>query len=188
MAKTATLQPLVERYQSQVLPALKERFTYSSTYLIPKITKVVVNVGIGDFRENKKAMEDIMLTLTKITGQKPVMVKARKSIAGFKIREGMEVGIVVTLRGARMNDFVQKLISVSLPRTRDFRGIKETAVTADGNLNVGIKDASIFPEAPVDLTTFGIQVTVVSTARTRDEAFALYTGLGFPIQGHGNLS
>lgn len=172
-------------YNTVAVPELTKKVSYPSTYLIPKVTKVVVNVGIGDLQGNTKGTEEAIQLVGRLTGQKPVLTKARKAISGFKIRQGMDVGLKVTLRGERMYDFLAKLIMVTLPRTRDFRGLKSSAITADGNLNLGIRDTSIFPEASEDGTSHGIQITIVSTASSLDEARTLYTSLGFPFPSEG---
>ena len=176
------MHPFLTTYTTVAVPKLTAKRSYSSTYLIPRVTKVVLNMGIGDLQGNGKAVEDATLLLTQISGQKPVLTKARKAISGFKLRAGMEVGLKVTLRGERMHDFITKFSTVTLPRTRDFRGLKPTAITADGMLNVGIKDTIIFPEASQDGVGHGVQVTLVSTARSKEEAFTLFSALGFPIQ------
>jgi len=173
------MHPFTIRYKEIVLPKLLEARQYPSTYLIPKVTKVSVGCGIGDVMTNGKAVEDVAKLLASITGQKPAEAKARKAIAGFKIRQNMVVALKTTLRGTRMNDFLIKLIEVALPRTRDFRGLKPSAITADGSLNIGIRDSMIFPEAAQDGTTHSLQVTLVSNARSKEEAQLLYESLGF---------
>jgi large subunit ribosomal protein L5 len=172
------MHPFIQQYTTVALPKLKELNTYASSYQIPKVTKVSVNAGIGDIATNGKAVDDVTNLLTQITGQKPIATKARIAIAGFKIRQNMIVGLKVTLRGVRMNDFLMKLSEIGLPRTRDFRGIPVTSITADGNLNIGLKDSMIFPEA-TEGVTHSLQVTIVSSAKTMEEARALYEGLGF---------
>lgn len=176
------MHPLEERYTKIVVPKLLEYKKYASTYQIPKLEKVTVNLGVGDLLSNGSAFDEMISFVSYLTGQKPQIIKARKSISGFKIREGMNVGVRVTLRGKRMNDFLYKLIDVSIMRTRDFRGIKKSAVTAQGILNIGIKDSSIFPDLPVDMATHPIQINVSSTATTLEEANILYTSLGFVFQ------
>ena len=182
------MHPFTTLYNQTVLPKLKEGKAYSSTYLIPKVTKVTVNVGVGDCVGNSKALEDVISLVTDITGQKPVQTKARKAISGFKIRENMVVGLKTTLRGQMMNDFLIKFIEVVLPRTRDFRGLPITSVTADGNLNIGIKDSMIFPEVSQLTLSHGIQITVVSTAKTLEEARLLFESLGFVFQSEETAS
>jgi large subunit ribosomal protein L5 len=176
------MHPFTTLYNQTVLPKLKEHKEYASSFMIPKVTKVSVNVGVGDCVGNSKALEDVIALVTQITGQKPVQSKARKAISGFKIRENMVVGLKTTLRGERMNDFLIKLIEVVLPRTRDFRGLPPTGITADGNLNIGIKDTMIFPEVSQSGTSHGIQITVVSTAKSLEESRFLYESLGFVFQ------
>ena len=173
------MHPFSTRYSEIVVPALKALKQYPSNYLVPRVSKVIVNVGIGDLKENNKAIDEAALLIGRITGQRPIRTKARMAIASFKIRQNMVVGLKVTLRGQRMEDFLYKFIEIALPRTRDFRGLKATGITADGNLNVGIRDATIFPEAGEDVSQPGLQVTVVSNARTLDDARSLYEGLGF---------
>lgn len=173
------MHPFSTRYTEIVAPALKALKVYPSNYLVPRVSKVIVNVGIGDLKENNKAIDEAALLVGRITGQRPIRTKARKAIASFKIRQNMVVGLKVTLRGQRMEDFLFKLIEIALPRTRDFRGLKASGITADGNLNIGIRDATIFPEAGEDVTQPGLQVTVVSNARTLEDAKHLFEGLGF---------
>jgi large subunit ribosomal protein L5 len=176
------MHPFLNRYTETSIPQLTKAKKYPSTYLIPRVSKVIVNVGLGDMLTNGKAVDDVKALLLRITGQKAVETKARKAIAGFKIRQDMVVGLKVTLRGQRMHDFLSKLIEVGLPRTRDFRGLKATGVTADGNLNIGIRDSMIFPESGQDVTFPGLQVTIVSNASTREESDLLYRSLGFFFQ------
>ncbi|MEI6477875.1 MAG: 50S ribosomal protein L5 [bacterium] len=176
------MHPFLTIYNQKAVPKLKEGRTYVSSYLIPRVTKVSVNMGVGDTVGNGKALEEVSELMTQITGQKPAVTKARKAIAGFKIREAMPVGLKVTLRGARMNDFLIKLSQVVLPRTRDFRGLVPTSVTSDGNLNIGIRDTLIFPEVSQGTLSHGLQVTLVSNARTQEEARILYESLGFVFQ------
>jgi len=174
------MHPLTTRYKEICLPKLTESHQYSSTYLIPRVSKVSVNCGIGDVMTNGKAVDEVVKLLASITGQKPAEAKARNAISGFKIRKDQVVGLKTTLRGGRMNDFLFKLIEIALPRTRDFRGLKPSAVTEDGSLNIGIRDSTIFPEAAeLEGTGHGLQVTVVSNARSKDEARLLYESLGF---------
>lgn len=176
------MHPFITHYNQTVLPKLKEGKQYASSYLVPRVTKVSINCGIGDVATDDKAIESVAQLLASITGQRPAVTKARKAIAGFKIRQGMTVGLKVTLRGERMHDFLMKLIQITLPRTRDFRGLKPSAITSDGNLNLGIKDSMIFPEASQDGTGHGVQVTLISNAKTREEAVLLYESLGFVFQ------
>ncbi|OGN29153.1 MAG: 50S ribosomal protein L5 [Candidatus Yanofskybacteria bacterium RIFCSPLOWO2_01_FULL_49_25] len=177
---------LLERYRKDILPALKERFSYSTVAAVPRVEKVVVNVGTGRLAvvKDTKMMERIVKDLTTITGQKPAVRKAKKSIAGFKLREGLDVGYMVTLRGTRMYDFIDRLISLALPRTRDFQGIPATAFDQAGNLNIGIKEQTIFPEVAYDTLKdiFGLEVTVVTTAHTKEEGDELLRRMGFPLR------
>ena len=177
-----TMHPFLTTYHQTTVPKLKEQKKYVSEFAVPRVTKVSVNAGLGDYVGNTKAIEDISKLIATISGQKPVPTKARKAISGFKIREGMVIGLKATLRDQRMHDFLYKLIQVTLPRTRDFRGLVPTGVTADGNLNIGIRDCTIFPEASQGEGSYGLQVTVVSTARTLEEATSLYRSLGFIFQ------
>ncbi len=177
------VHPFTNRYQNTVVPALTSERQYASAYEIPRITHVVVNAGAGDMLTAAKGMEQLVELISKITGQRPVVVKAKKSIAGFKIRQGMEVGVKVTLRGERMRDFLTKLTDVSLPRTRDYRGVKPTAIAKDGSLHVGIRDTQIFPEVANDSFHHPIQVSLVpARPMSQDEALRLYRGLGFHFQ------
>ena len=173
------MHPFAVRYNEISLPKLKEVKHYTSTFLVPRVTKVSVNCGIGDILTNDKAVEEVAKLLTAITGQKPVETKAHKAISGFKIRQDMVVGLKVTLRGARMQDFIIKLSDLALPRTRDFRGLKPSSITADGNLNIGIKDSLIFPETSQEGLGHILQVTLVSTAKTTEEARLLFESLNF---------
>lgn len=173
------MHPYTTLYNTQVLPKLKEFKNYESAYEIPRVTKVSVNCGVGDVMNNGKELEEVAALVTSITGQKAVETKARKAVSGFKIRQNNVVGLKTTLRGERMRDFLYKFLQISLPRTRDFRGIKPTSVTKDGNLNVGIKDSVIFPEAAEAIRAHGLQVTLVSNAKTKEEALALYQSMGF---------
>jgi large subunit ribosomal protein L5 len=173
-----------EKYNKEVIAEMKKKLGFKNNFEVPKITKVVVNVGVGKFLKDNNAMEEVNQTIVAITGQKPVVAKARQSIAGFKIREGLEVGIKVTLRGRRMWEFLERLVSAALPRVRDFHGVKETSVDSNGNLNLGIKEQLIFPEiAPEKVkNTFSFQVNVTTTAKSKEEGMALFRLLGFPIE------
>lgn len=175
---------LKEKYKKEVAPALKEKFNYSNVLLIPKIEKVVINVGFGKRVKDKDFISNIEKTLIKISGQKPVFTKAKKSIASFKVREGMLIGIMVTLRGNRMYHFLDKLLNVSFPRVRDFRGIPESSVDKTGNLSIGFKENSAFPEVKVeDINNIhGLEVVVDSSADSREEGIELYRLLGFPFK------
>ncbi len=175
---------LEEKYIKEVAPKLMEKFGYDNVMAIPKITKVSINVGLSKAANNQNFKEDVIRDLRLITGQKPMLTKARKAIAGFKIRENQEVGVNVTLRGKRMWDFVNKLINATIPRMKDFQGIKRENFDNQGNFNYGIKEQLIFPEISTDdiTTTFGLQVNITSSTSGRDEGIELFKLLGFPIQ------
>lgn len=176
------MHPFLKLYNETSVPKLTQAKKYDSLFLIPKIEKVVINAGTGSTTTAGKPVDVITNTLSSISGQKPVVTKARKAISGFKIRQNMEVGMKVTLRGERMYDFITKLTQIVLPRTRDFRGLKATGITADGCLHIGIKDSMIFPEVNQDSAGQSLQVTLVSTARTQEEARLLFESLGFIFQ------
>ena len=175
---------LKNKYKTEVVPALVKKFNYSSTMQVPRIEKIVVNIGVGDASSNAKFIEDSVKELTQITGQKPVITKAKKSIATFKIREGMNIGCKVTLRGQRMFDFYDKLISVALPRTRDFRGISKTGFDGRGNYTLGVREQLIFPEINYEQVgrVRGMDVIIVTTAKSDEEARELLAALGTPFQ------
>ena len=175
---------LKERYNKEIVPSLKEKFSYKSVMQVPKLEKIVINIGAGDATHNSKLLEACMNDLMTITGQKPVITKARKSIAGFKVREGQNVGCKVTLRGEQMYNFLDKLISVSLPRVRDFRGLSPRAFDGRGNYTIGIKEQLVFPEIEFDdvVKVRGMDVVLVTTANTNDEAYALLEELGIPFR------
>ncbi len=173
-----------EKYNKEAISEMKKQFGFENDMQVPKIDKVVVNAGIGKFTKDSALIEDVRKSIVAITGQKPVMMKARKSIAGFKIREGQEVGLKATLRGRRKWDFIEKLVGAAIPRVRDFQGIKESAVDADGNLNLGIKEHMIFPEIIPDQVknVMGLQINITTTAKNKDEGLALFRTLGFPLK------
>ena len=173
-----------DKYREEVAPALQERFNIENVMRIPKIEKVVVNMGVGEAVANSKAMDGAMEDLQKITGQKPQLRRARKSIAGFKIRDGMPVGAKVTLRGERMWEFLDRLISIALPRVRDFRGVSPAGFDGRGNYALGLREQLIFPEISYDEVdaTRGLDVAVVTTAETDDEARELLRLLGMPFR------
>lgn len=182
MAKTKSLK---QRYQEEVIPALQEKFGYKNINQVPKLHKIVLNMGVGEASHNSKIAEVIEGQLTKIAGQKCVITKAKKSIASYKLREGMPVGAMVTLRGERMYDFLQKLNCVVLPRIRDFRGISPKSFDGRGNYTLGLKEQALFPEITyeeVDLVK-GMNVSVITTAETDDEARELLRLLGMPFKG-----
>ena len=175
---------LRERYREEVAPALRDKFEYENVMQIPKLEKIVLNMGVGEAAQNQRAMDGAMEDLSKITGQKPQLRRARKSVAGFKIREGMPVGARVTLRGERMWEFLDRLISIALPRVRDFRGISPRSFDGRGNFALGLREQLIFPEISYDSidATRGLDVAVVTTAQTDGEARELLRLLGMPFR------
>src|SRR5690606_27364138 len=175
---------LKEKYLNEVVPAMMKKFNYKSVMQVPKIEKIVVNMGVGDAVQNPKALDDAVNELTLITGQKPVVTRAKKSIAGFRLRAGMPIGCKVTLRGNRMYDFLDKLVSVSLPRVRDFRGVSNKAFDGRGNYTLGVKEQLIFPEVEYDMVdkVRGMDIVIVTTANTDEESRELLTQLGMPFQ------
>jgi large subunit ribosomal protein L5 len=175
---------LKDQYREEIAPALRERFGIENPMRVPRLEKIVVNMGVGEAAQNSRALDGAMEVLAKITGQKPQMRRARKSIAGFKIREGMPVGARVTLRGERMWEFLDRLISVALPRVRDFRGISPNSFDGRGNFALGLREQLIFPEISYDSidTTRGLDVAVVTTAQTDEEARELLRLLGMPFR------
>ncbi|WP_411843276.1 50S ribosomal protein L5 [Salinicoccus sp. HZC-1] len=175
---------LKERYNEQIKNELVNKFNYTSVMQAPKIEKIVVNMGVGDAVQNAKVLDTAVEELEAITGQKPVITKAKKSIATFRLREGMPIGAKVTLRGERMYDFLDKLISVSLPRVRDFRGISKKAFDGRGNYTLGVKEQLIFPEIDYDKVSKvrGMDIVIVTTANTDEEARELLTQFGMPFQ------
>lgn len=176
---------LRKKYEEDVKKALKEKFGYENDHKIPRLNKIVLNMGVGEASHNSKIAEAIEAQLTKIAGQKCVVTKAKKSIASYKLREGMPVGAMVTLRGERMYDFLQKLISVVLPRIRDFRGISPKSFDGRGNYTLGLKEQALFPEIKyeeIDLVK-GMNISIITTAETDDEGRALLTELGMPFKG-----
>lgn len=179
---------LLTQYRSSARASLQKEFSIKNVMAIPKIEKVVLNVGIGKIAKDDKAIEKIKRDLALLTGQKPVMRKAKKSIASFKLREGMEIGAMVTLRGKRMYDFLDRLIAIALPRSKDFRGIDMDNFDKKGNLNMGIKEQSIFPEITYETLKdiFSLQVTVVTTAKNKEQGISLLRNLGFPIKKNKN--
>ncbi|SFM41378.1 LSU ribosomal protein L5P [Gracilibacillus orientalis] len=178
------MNTLKEKYNDEIVSSLVEKFNYDSVMEVPKVDKIVVNMGVGDAVQNTKALDAAVEELAQITGQKPVITKAKKSIAGFRLREGMPIGAKVTLRGERMYDFLQKLIDVSLPRVRDFRGISNKAFDGRGNYTLGVKEQLIFPEINYDQVNKvrGMDVVIVTTADSDEEASELLTKLGMPFQ------
>ncbi|WP_215112655.1 MULTISPECIES: 50S ribosomal protein L5 [unclassified Exiguobacterium] len=175
---------LQEKYKSDIVKAMMDKFNYDSVMQVPKVEKVVINMGVGDAVSNSKALDMAVEELTILSGQKPLVTKAKKSIAGFKLREGMPIGAKVTLRGERMYDFLDKLVTVSLPRVRDFRGVSKKAFDGRGNYTLGVKEQLIFPEIDYDKVSKvrGMDIVVVTTANTDEEARELLTLLGMPFQ------
>ena len=175
---------LKEKFVKEVTPALMSKFNYKSVMQVPQLDKIVINMGVGDAVANAKALDNAVEELATITGQKPVVTRAKKSIAGFRLREGMPIGAKVTLRGERMYEFLDKLVSVSLPRVRDFRGISKKAFDGRGNYTLGIKEQLIFPEIDYDKVSKvrGMDIVIVTTAKTDEESRELLTQFGMPFQ------
>jgi len=174
---------LLEKYKKEAIPGLKQKFNYSNAMEIPKLEKIVINMGIGDAKDNPKAIDVAVNELGQITGQRPVVTKAKKSIATFKIRKGMNIGCKVTLRGTRMYEFADKFVNIALPRVRDFRGISPNSFDGRGNYALGIKEQLIFPEIEYDKVekVRGMDVIFVTTAKTDEEARELLRLLGMPF-------
>lgn len=175
---------LQEKYRKEITPSLMEKFNYSSIMETPKISKIVINIGAGDAVQNPKVLDNAVSELTQITGQKPVVTKAKKSIATYKLREGMPIGCKVTLRGQRMYDFLDKLISIALPRVRDFRGVNPKGFDGRGNYTLGVKEQLIFPEINYDKVAKirGMDIVIVTSANTDQEAFELLSLFGMPFK------
>ena len=175
---------LQEHYREKVAPQLTEKFGYKSPMQVPRITKITLNMGVSEAVADKKVMEHAVGDLTKIAGQKPVVTKARKAIAGFKIREGYPIGTMVTLRGARMYEFLDRFITVALPRVRDFRGVNGKSFDGRGNYNIGVKEQIIFPEIDYDKIDAlrGMNISITTTAKTDEEAKALLAAFKFPFR------
>ena len=178
------MEKLREQYEKEVKPALMKKFNYKSVMQVPKLEKIVINIGLGDVKENPKSLDNAVAELAMITGQKPIVTKAKKSIAAFKLREGVNVGCKVTLRAGKMYDFAYKLFNVALPRVRDFRGLSNKSFDGRGNYSLGIKEQLIFPEIEYDKIdkTRGMDIIVVTTAKTDEEAKELLTLLGMPFR------
>jgi len=175
---------LKEKYRTEVVPKLQEEFGYENIHRIPKLEKVVVNIGLGEAVGNAKVVEHAVSDLTRITGQKPVVTRAKKSIAGFKLREGMPIGCMVTLRGARMYEFLERLLNIALPAVRDFRGLSSKAFDGSGNYTLGVKEQIIFPEIEYDKVDKirGMNISVVTNATTDEEGRSLLRHVGFPFR------
>ena len=183
-AQAAAANRVKVQYDTEVVPYLMKKFGYKTVMQVPKIEKIVINTGLGDIKDNQKSMQIVEGELKLITGQKPIYRKATKSVANFKLREGMNVGLKVTLRGKRMYDFYDKLVSIALPRVRDFRGVSDKAFDGRGNYSVGLKEQLIFPEIVYDQVEKirGMDVCVVTTAKTDEEARELLRALGMPFK------
>lgn len=175
---------LKEKYLNEVVPSLKEKYSYKSVMQVPKLEKIVINIGVGDATTNSKLLDAAVNDLTVITGQKPIITKAKKSIAGFHVREGQSIGCKVTLRGEAMYNFMDKLISIALPRVRDFRGISSKSFDGRGNYTLGIKEQLIFSEIEYDniVKVRGMDIVFVTTAKSNDEAYDLLNELGMPFR------
>ena len=178
------MEILKEQYQKEVVPALMKKFNYKSVMEVPKLEKIVINIGLGDIKDNPKALDNTINDLKIITGQTPIVTKAKKAIAAFKIREGVNIGCKVTLRSGRMYDFAYKLFNVALPRVRDFRGVSNNSFDGRGNYSMGIKEQLIFPEIEYDKIDKirGMDIIFVTTAKTDEEAKELLSLLGMPFQ------
>ena len=178
------MEILKEQYEKEVVPALMKKFGYKSIMEVPRLEKIVLNVGLGDIKEDPKSLEGAMKDLAQITGQKPIVTKAKKAIAAFKIREGVNMGTKVTLRSGKMYDFAYKLINVALPRVRDFRGVSANSFDGRGNYSMGVKEQLIFPEIEYDKIDKirGMDIVFVTTAKTDEEARELLTLLGMPFK------
>jgi large subunit ribosomal protein L5 len=178
---------LAERYQREIVPALVKEFRYGNAMQVPRLEKVVVNIGMGEAIQNSRAIDAASADMRTITGQQLIVIRARKSVAAFKLRQGMPIGIKVTLRGRRMYDYLDKLINVALPRIRDFRGVDPKAFDGRGNYTLGLREQLVFPEIDYDRIDKlrGLEVCIVTTARTDDEGRALLTHLGMPFRKAG---
>jgi len=178
------LSRLIETYNNEIVEGMMKKFNYTNVMQVPKIEKIVINMGVGEAKENQKAMDSAVNDLTIISGQKPLVTKAKKSIAAFKLREGMNIGTKVTLRGKRMYEFLDRLVNLSLPRVRDFRGVNPNSFDGRGNYAMGIKEQLIFPEIEYDKVDKirGMDIIVVTTANTDEEARELLTQFGMPFK------
>jgi large subunit ribosomal protein L5 len=174
---------LRERYQREIVPALTKEFNFSNPMQVPRVEKVVINIGMGEALQNAKSMDAALSDLTAIAGQKPVVTRARKSIANFKLREGQPIGAMVTLRGERMYEFLDRLISIALPRIRDFRGVSRRSFDGRGNYSIGLREQIVFPEVDYDRVDKlrGLEVAIVTTARNDNEGYALLKNMGMPF-------
>jgi large subunit ribosomal protein L5 len=183
-SKPAQPARLKEQYRNEIAPALRQQFGYKSPMEVPRITKIVLNMGVGEATSDKKILDNAVADMTRIAGQKPVITKARKAIAGFKIREGYPIGCMVTLRQERMYEFLDRLVTIALPRVRDFRGVSAKGFDGRGNYNMGIKEQIIFPEIEYDKIDAirGMNITITTTAKTDAEAKALLSAFKFPFR------
>lgn len=177
---------LQERYNKEILPKLKEKFKYKNDLQAPKPVKIVINVGVGRNSKDKNYISNVENSLKRITGQKPVFTKAKKSISSFKVRQGMIIGVIVTLRGKRMFDFLDKLINITFPNVRDFRGISSTCLDKQGNITVGIKEHIAFPEIRNDEVDkiHGMEISISARAKTKEEGLELFKLMGFPFKNY----
>lgn len=183
MSNNTYVARLKQIYKDEIVKTLIEKYNYSSVMEVPHVEKIVINIGVGDATQNSKLLEDAVNELTVIAGQKPVITKAKKSIASFKLREGQQIGCKVTLRGNRMYEFLDKLVTISLPRVRDFRGVSKSAFDGRGNYTLGVKEQLIFPEINYDKIgkIRGMDIVIVTTANTDEEAYTLLSALGMPF-------
>lgn len=179
-------KPIKARYLEEIVPKLTEQFGYSNVHQVPKVVKIIINRGLGEASQNAKALESSINELATITGQKPVVTRAKKAIAGFKIRKGMPVGVMVTLRGERMYAFLERLISLALPRIRDFRGISPKSFDGRGNYSLGVREQLIFPEIDYDSIDQirGLDISIVTSANTDEEGRALLKEMGMPFRNN----
>ncbi|GAA5112141.1 50S ribosomal protein L5 [Alloalcanivorax gelatiniphagus] len=179
------MSDLKKVYNEEIVPKLKEQFGYDNVMEVPKITKITLNMGVGEAAADRKAMEGALSDMTAIAGQKPLVTKARKSVAGFKIREGWPIGCKVTLRNRRMYEFLERLVSVAIPRVRDFRGLNPKSFDGRGNYSMGLREQIVFPEIDFDKVDKlrGLDITITTTAKTDDEARALLRAFNFPLKG-----
>ena len=179
-----TMARLQQHYREKVAPALTKQFGYKSPMQVPRLTKITLNMGVGEAIADKKVMDNAVADLTKIAGQKPVVTKAKKAIAGFKLREGQPLGCMVTLRGAQMYEFLDRFVTIALPRVRDFRGISVRSFDGRGNYNIGVKEQIIFPEIEYDKVDAlrGLNISITTTAKTDEECKALLAGFRFPFK------
>ncbi len=178
---------LAEKYKNEIVPQLKEEFGRSNAHSLPKLTKIVLNMGLGSAIQDRKRLEEALMHLSVITGQKPEITKAKKSVAGFKLREGMEIGCRVTLRGKRMYEFLDRLITLALPRVRDFRGVKAKAFDGNGNYSMGLSEQMVFPEVDADNAKYtqGMNITIVTDSSNDDEVKVLLEKFGMPFSKPG---